>query len=212
MAETQSLGDDRLPGGSVEESEEGGREQAGRTKAVGEPAGVTAARLAAELAEARAELDQTKALAEQRLGMAQRSQADYQNLKKRAAQETLDRSGAIAERLLAELLPLVDDVERALASDVERDPAAWLQGVQMIQQNFFHYLEQMDIHPIAAEGQPFDPNFHEAVGEVAGPAGQVMTQVQKGYLLGRRVLRPARVLVGRDASAAPESDNDAAQP
>ena len=202
MAETQPLGDDRLPGGSVEESEEGGRE----------PASVTAPRLAAELAEVRAELDESKALAEQRLGMAQRSQADYQNLKKRAAQETLDRSGMIAERMLAELLPLVDDVERALASDVERDPTAWLQGMQMIQQKFFHYLEQMDVHPIAAEGQPFDPNFHEAVGEVAGPAGQVMTQVQKGYLLGRRVLRPARVLVGRDESAVPESDNDAAQP
>lgn len=151
---------------------------------------------AAEGAALRTQLEEATALAEQRLAAWQRAQADYQNLKKRSAQEIQDRSAEIAAYLLRELLPIVDDLERALDADPSRDPTAWVAGVTLIRQKLYHYLEAMGVSPIATAGQAFDPAFHEAVGQAAGPAEQNVSLVRKGYLLGQRVLRPAQVLVG----------------
>lgn len=157
------------------------------------PAAADAAAAAAGL---HAQLEEATALAAQRLAAWQRAQADYQNLKKRSAQEIQDRSVEIAAHLLRELLPIVDDLERALDADPSRDPTAWLAGVTLIRQKLYHYLEAVGVSPIATAGQPFDPAFHEAMGQAAGPAEQIVSLVRKGYLLGPRVLRPAQVLVG----------------
>jgi molecular chaperone GrpE len=150
----------------------------------------------------------------QRMAAWQRSQADYENLKKRSQQELSDRMTFAAAALLSGLLPVVDDFERAVSADREQDPAAWADGVQLIQSKLFQFLEQSGVQPIAAEGQPFDPKFHEAIGKAAGPEGQVMVQVLKGYLLGQRVLRPTQVIVGEgddDASSGPEQDSTPAE-
>ena len=98
--------------------------------------------------------------------------------------------------------------ERALAADHETDVHAWIQGVRLIEKKFYAFLEAKDLSPIAAEHQRFDPNFHEALGQAPGPAGQVIAQLQKGYLLGEKVLRPARVIVGSgdDADSSPATD------
>lgn len=162
---------------------------------------------AAEAAGLRAQLEEVTALAAQRLAAWQRAQADYQNLKKRSAQEIQDRSAEIATHLLRELLPIVDDLERALDADPSCDPTAWLAGVKLIRQKLYYYLEAVGVSPIATVGQPFDPAFHEAIGQAAGPAEQIVSLVRKGYLLGQRVLRPAQVLVGNgEPPATPGAD------
>ena len=150
---------------------------------------------------------------EQRLVAWQRARADYENLKKRSQQEVAERSMLATATVLLTLLPVVDDFERALESEKEPDPLAWVDGVQLIQKKLFHLLEQVGLQPIAAEGQAFDPKFHEAIGKGNGREGYVVTQVLKGYLLGQRVLRPSQVIVGNgdDDSSAEGMDQTAGQ-
>lgn len=144
---------------------------------------------------------------EQRLVAWQRARADYENLKKRSQQEVAERSTLATATVLLTLLPVVDDFERALESDKEQDPLAWADGVQLIQKKLFHFLEQVGAQPIAAEGQAFDPKFHEAIGKASGREGYVVTQVLKGYLLGQRVLRPSQVIVGNGDDSSSEGMN-----
>jgi len=191
-------------GESVDGQSNPGAEDASR--AVGEPAGVSAAALAAEAAELRAELDAARSEAEERLRGWQRTQADHENYKKWALQEMANRARTARSSVLLDLLEVVDDFERALAADPESDAEAWLEGVRLIERKFYHFLEQKELSPIAAEGQPFDPHFHEAMGQAPGPEGRVIAQLQKGYLLGDRVLRPARVIVGTGEPGAPADD------
>lgn len=157
--------------------------------AAADPAGVSAAEL-------RAELEQARTLADDRLATAQRAQADYENLKKRNERERRELTQLVTTGLLGQLLPLVDDLELALQADPDQDPTAWLEGLRLMQGKVVSVLEAMGLQPIAAKQQRFDPKFHEGVGEVPGEAGMVVAQVQKGYLLHGQVLRPARVLVG----------------
>lgn len=156
--------------------------------------------------ELRQQLEAAQEQAEQHLAAWQRAQADYQNLKKRSQNEVQERVFHTTSALLLELLPVVDDFERALEAGAQPDSASWLEGLHMIQRKLYQFLERTGVQPIATEGQPFDPNFHEAVGQSPGPAGQIITQVEKGYLIGQRVLRPARVIVGSDDSVQPTED------
>jgi molecular chaperone GrpE len=155
-----------------------------------------------ELVEAREE-------SAERLRGWQRAQADMENYKKLALQETTERVRAARAAVLLDLLQVVDDFERALAADHATDPEAWVEGVEMIERKFYQFLEHKDLSPIATEGQKFDPRFHEALGEAPGPSGQIVAQVQKGYLLADRVMRPARVIVGNGESGGePTADSD----
>ncbi len=86
-----------------------------------------------------------RAESEQRMAAWQRSQADYENLKKRSQQEMADRTTFAAAALLSGLLPVVDDFERAVSADRGQDPAAWADGVQLIQSKLFQYLEQAGV-------------------------------------------------------------------
>ena len=163
--------------------------------------------LKAELAEAREE-------SAERLRGWQRAQADLENYKKLALQETGERVRGARAAVLLDLLQVVDDFERALAADHATDPEAWVEGVEMIERKFYQFLEHKDLSPIATEDQKFDPRFHEALGEAPGPSGQIVAQLQKGYLLADRVMRPARVIVGNgepvgEAPGAPGSDGRA---
>lgn len=153
----------------------------------------------------------------QRLAAWQRAQADYKNLKKRSQQQIVDGVARATGPLLLDVLRLADDLERALSGDTDADTdagnsEAWRDGVRLIQREFGRVLDRAGVQPVAAEGQAFDPRFHEAVGHAPGSAGQVVIQVQKGYLLAGRVLRPAQVMVGTgetpDGLAAPAADAD----
>jgi molecular chaperone GrpE len=130
-----------------------------------------------------------------------RAAADYKNFKRRTDQERADLIRGASAGLLLKLLPVVDDIERALNSvtpDVANTP--WYGGFKLIPQKLQAILESEGVTSIAALGEHFDPNIHEAViYEAAGEGqeGKVIAELQKGYKLRDRVLRPTMVKVGQ---------------
>jgi len=132
----------------------------------------------------------------------QRTAADFSNYKKRVDQERSEMSRLTKAALVINLLPIYDDLDRA-ASTVDAHLAGlnWVQGVLAIQQKFTRLLDALDVKELSAEGDPFDPSRHEAIGQQPGPDGKVLHVAQKGYLLGDKVLRPAMVIVGDGSSA-----------
>lgn len=130
-----------------------------------------------------------------------RARADYENLKRRTEAERIKLNSEIREKVLVKILPVVDDFERALQNVPENlKGEAWLNGVNMIEKKLKAFLDQENVSEIPAEGQDFDPRFHDAVHrdeESAGDKDVVQAVYQKGYKLGDKVIRPAVVKVGR---------------
>ncbi len=123
--------------------------------------------------------------------------ADFDNYKKRVAREREEYVALANVRLLAELIPVVDDLERALAAAEQHEEAQLEEGVRLVARSLASLLERHGIELIETDGK-FDPHVHEAL--LARPAeeaesGSVLDVVQKGYKLGDRVVRPARVIV-----------------
>jgi molecular chaperone GrpE len=127
-----------------------------------------------------------------------RAEADFQNFKKRSEQERDELRRFSSGALIINLLPIVDDFERAFSSiDSHLAGLTWLDGMRLIYRKLVMLLENAGVKPIPAEGQPFDPRVHEAVAHVDGEEGKVLSEVQRGYMLHDRVLRPAMVVVGK---------------
>ena len=131
-----------------------------------------------------------------------RTAADLENYKKRAARERQDAVRFANESLLEKILPVLDNFEMALtAANAPNTTVESLQaGVNMIQQQLKSALAEAGLEEINAAGQPFDPNFHEAISQqesADAPEGQVVQQVRKGYKLRDRLLRPASVIVAK---------------
>lgn len=144
-----------------------------------------------------AQLAREKERAESYYASWQRAAADYQNFKRRAEQERSEFTQIANASLIFNLLPIVDDLERALDNvDAHLAGLTWLDGVRLIHRKFEALLEMNGVAEIPADGQDFDPNVHEAVMYAEGEAGKVLNVAQKGYTLGGRVLRPAMVVVG----------------
>jgi molecular chaperone GrpE len=123
--------------------------------------------------------------------------ADFENYKKRAAREREEYVTLANERLLKELLPVLDDLERALNAAEQHEEAQLEEGVRLVYRSLASLLVRNGIEEIATDGK-FDPHVHEAL--LAQPAedreqGDVLDVIQKGYRLGDRVVRPARVIV-----------------
>jgi molecular chaperone GrpE len=123
--------------------------------------------------------------------------ADFENYKKRAAREREEYVALANARLLAELLPVLDDLERALAAAEQHEEAQLEEGVRLVHRALAALLERHGVTAIETDGK-FDPHVHEAL--LAQPSeeaesGSVLNVVQKGYKLGERVVRPARVIV-----------------
>jgi molecular chaperone GrpE len=130
-----------------------------------------------------------------------RAEADFQNFKRRSEQERDELRRFSSGALIINLLPLVDDFERAFASiDSNLAGLTWLDGLRLMYRKLLALLEASGVRPIEADGQPFDPRYHEAVAHVDGEEGKVLSEVQRGYMLHDRVLRPAMVVVGRGKS------------
>lgn len=152
------------------------------------PAGPDAAALAAEAAEFK---DRWL-----------RSEAEMQNVRRRALRDRDEAVAATESRLLLELVELLDDLERALAA-AAGDPAAaaWSQGVALTAQRMRDTLARWNVAEVATVGRPFDPTVHEAMLEIAAPEGvapgHVAQVLSRGYRRGERTLRPARVVVAR---------------
>lgn len=131
-----------------------------------------------------------------------RMMAEFDNYRRRTNKEKLELMETAGERIFKEMLPLVDDFERALASinDANGDNGdALLNGVQLIYQKFIGFLEKNDVHAIETEGVDFNTDEHEAVTTFAAgedQKGKVIDCTQKGYKLGDKVIRFAKVVVG----------------
>lgn len=128
-----------------------------------------------------------------------RTLAEFENYRRRVAREREDWNRQAQERLLGELLPALDNFDRALAVPPTpgADPA-FRSGVELIHREFLNALERAGVRPFVTVGQPFDPTRHEAVGRVERsdvPDQTVIAEAQRGYLYQDRVLRPARVVV-----------------
>jgi molecular chaperone GrpE len=127
----------------------------------------------------------------------QRSAADFANFKRRTEQERAESARLVSAALVINLLPVFDDLDRAVASvDANLAGLNWVQGVSAIHQKFGRLLESLGVKELEAAGKDFDPALHEAVGRQPGEDGKVLHVVQKGYQLQDKVIRPAMVIVG----------------
>jgi molecular chaperone GrpE len=146
-----------------------------------------------------ADLEKAQAQAAEYLDGWQRARAEFANYKKRVEAEREEVRRASNEALLLKLLPVVDDFERAFQKiPQEAADSPWVSGINMILRKLQAILESQGVAPIQAAGRPFDPQQHEAVlmEETAEhPDGTVVAELQRGYRLGERVLRPAQVKV-----------------
>ena len=165
-----------------------------------------------ELADRVAELEELLASVEQRLDEAEarrdeylddlkRVAADFDNYRKRAAREQENLTARAHERVVAELLPVLDDLERALQSATKHEEAKLEDGVRLVERELRQVLRREGLIEIETNGT-FDPHVHEAL--LSHPAdgaeeGAILEVIQKGYALGDKVLRPARVVIARAA-------------
>jgi molecular chaperone GrpE len=138
-----------------------------------------------------------KDLAEQK-DLHLRLAADFENFKRRSRQETETRVVAQKEAFIVELLPVIDNLERALASGVSSDSAQFHQGVEMTLRQLRQLLRQHGFESDEIVGQPFDPHRHEAISQGHNPSlpdHAVLTVLQRGYRRNDKVIRPAKVEV-----------------
>jgi len=130
-----------------------------------------------------------------------RKTAEFDNYRKRTDRERLQLSEAAAADLLSELLPLVDDLERALGAHAAGDGGAGIRkGVELIHRQLIDVLRKRGVKPIEALGADFDPHFHQAVAHEPAEGrreGEVIEEFRRGYMLGDRLLRPAMVKVAK---------------
>lgn len=135
------------------------------------------------------------------LAASQRTQADFDNFRRRTRQEKEDLSKYAAEQLLGAMLPVLDNFERALTANRNaKDINAVITGVEMIFRQFSDTLQREGLSPIECLGQEFDPNLHNAVMQVETdeqPDNSIVEVLQKGYQLHGKVIRPAMVKVAR---------------
>jgi molecular chaperone GrpE len=145
------------------------------------------------------ELVRVTAERDEYLDLLQRVQADFENYRKRAAREQERLVAHAHERIVRELLPVLDDLERALDVAERHEEAQLVEGVELVEKALRKALEKEGLREIETDG-PFDPHVHEAV--LAEPRdgaepGSVVEVLQRGYRLGDRVVRPARVIVAQ---------------
>jgi molecular chaperone GrpE len=124
--------------------------------------------------------------------------AEFENFKKRVRREQSEAEVKSRETVLRDILEVIDNLERAVSFSEASDPKALQQGVQLVLRLFQSKLERYDVKAFESKGQPFDPRVHDAISQVPtadAPPGAVVNEVQKGYRIGERLLRPAMVAV-----------------
>jgi len=169
--------------------------EAAAAPAAGPAAAVEAADLPSQLAEKTKE-------AQENYDRYLRVAAEMENLRKRQERERAELLQFANENLIKELLPVVDNLELALEHGRQQEaPAPLLEGLELLQQGFLKALARFGVTPINSVGQVFDPAFHNAVMQEEAPEVEdytVLKEMQKGYLLQNRLLRPAMVVVARN--------------
>ena len=152
-----------------------------------------------EVEETSAEVDELEALRnenEELIDTLQRLQADFENYRKRAQRDQEALVTRAGERIVKELLPVLDDLERALEAAEQHEEAKLEEGVKLVHRQLAQLLEKEGLAAVETDGK-FDPHVHEALLTQPSESeeGSVVEVLQKGYRLGDRVLRPARVVV-----------------
>lgn len=155
-----------------------------------------------DLAALQHKLEEKTQEAEENYARLLRLAADMENLKKRQERERSELRQFANENLIKELLPVVDNLERALEHGRQLEaPAPFLEGIERVYQGFLKALERFGVTPLESVGQPFDPAFHNAMMQeetTTVPDCNITKELQKGYLLNQRLLRPAMVVVARN--------------
>jgi molecular chaperone GrpE len=154
---------------------------------------------AEEVDQLTAQLEVAKSLAAEHLASLQRTAADFANFKRRTAEDREREFGLAGEALLRKLLVVADDFDRALDHmPAEFKDAGWIEGIVLLDRKLRALLESEGVTAIESVGRAFDPHEHEAIAIVPGtgrPDGEVVDEVQRGYRVRERVLRPALVAV-----------------
>ena len=165
------------------------------------PEGAESADGAAEAAESAEDLQkkvETLAAAlQEKDNRLKRLQADFENFRRRTSKEREEIGNVVTQELLKSLLPIVDNFDRAMATE-QQDGEAFKKGVEMIYTQLGETLKNVGLEPIETEGQKFDPNFHQAVMRVENPDlddDTIAQELQKGYIVKGRVIRPSMVQV-----------------
>jgi len=163
-----------------------------------------------ELVALRQELEEQKAKAAEYLGGWQRARAEFANYKKRVEKEQEDMIKSANGAFITRLLPVMDDFERAFQTlPLDLMGMTWLEGIALVQRKLQMLLEQEGVTVIETEGRLFDPTLHQAVTHEESEEheeGQIIGEVQKGYKMGDRVLRPSLVRVAKKVSGDEEQD------
>lgn len=150
---------------------------------------------------AETQLAEEKKKADEYLDNWRRTAAEFQNFKRRAERDKADYAQYANQRLLKRLLDVLDSFEAGFrAVPVEYRDEPWVEGMRGVERQLLQIMEQEGVTPIEVVQKEFDPNFHEAVlyeTSPGAPEGQVLDELQRGYMLNDRVLRPARVRVAR---------------
>lgn len=150
-----------------------------------------------------------KKRAEDYLDNWQRSQADFSNYKRRMEQERTDLIRYSGASVVGSLLSVVDDIERALVNvPPQMLTMTWVEGIAIIYKKLVGALESHGVIEIETSGQEFDPHLHQAISQVAGPEGIIVTELQKGYKMHDRILRPSLVQVGDGSEQEKEAHED----
>ena len=129
-----------------------------------------------------------------------RKSAEFDNYRKRIERERRDFVQQATADVLEELLPIVDNFERALQAEAGPQADGYRKGIELIYKQLTDLLAKRGVRPVEAVGQPFDPNFHQAITYETSPGhaeGEVIEEVRRGYIVGERLLRPAMVKVAK---------------
>jgi molecular chaperone GrpE len=152
----------------------------------------------AEVEALKKQLEETEAKVSEFKDSWLRSQAEFQNYKKRIERDNELMKFSMKGDIVKKILPVLDDLERALQNRPADD--LWANGIELVVRKFQNIVESEGIKRIEAEGAEFDPNFHEAISNEPSEeveSGHVIAVVQNGYMLGERVIRPALVRVAQ---------------
>ena len=154
---------------------------------------------ASAIAELQLQLEAEEKKSEEYLDSLRRAQADFINYKRRSTQEQQDGRVAAEAAIIERLLPVLDDLGRALeTAPAEFTDQPWVEGIFLVRRRLFSTLEQMGVRQVGQVGEAFDPRVHDALMTQSGsglPMGTVVQVTRSGYTLGERIIRPAQVIV-----------------
>ena len=127
--------------------------------------------------------------------------SEFENFRRRTNKERLDWMQTASKDLMVELLPVVDDMERAMKSMQQAGDVKSVEGMELVFKKLYSTLEKKGLKPMQAQGESFDPEIHEAVTQFEAPSedmkGKVIDELEKGYFLNDKVIRFAKVVVGK---------------